>query len=91
MPTHPLLSPFRFQVTGFVYVMSVLVSMERCLTNDRPDPPWTQVPVQEIFSLIHTVFHTLAVAMRFEPANAKYFHEEICLTSLCDTLRLLGE
>ncbi|KAI5732691.1 hypothetical protein M8J76_003102 [Diaphorina citri] len=87
--SHRARTTFR-KVTGFVYVMSVLVSMERCLTNDRPDPPWTQVPVQEIFSLIHTVFHTLAVAMRFEPANAKYFHEEICLTSLCDTLRLLG-
>lgn len=28
--------------------------------------------------------------MRFEPANAKFFHQEICSTSLCDTLRLLG-
>uniref|UniRef100_A0A8D8WKM9 WD repeat and FYVE domain-containing protein 3 n=1 Tax=Cacopsylla melanoneura TaxID=428564 RepID=A0A8D8WKM9_9HEMI len=78
------------KVTGFVYVMSVLVSMERCLTNEHPDPPWSSLSVQDIFSLVHTVFHTLAVAMRFEPANAKYFHEEICLTSLCDTLRLLG-
>ena len=28
--------------------------------------------------------------MRFEPANAKFFYHEICKTSLCDTLRLLG-
>lgn len=28
--------------------------------------------------------------MRFEPANAKFFHHEICMTSFCDTLRLLG-
>lgn len=39
-------------------------------------------------SVSHNKF--VAFCSRFEPANAKYFHEEICLTSLCDTLRLLG-
>lgn len=36
------------------------------------------------------MFHTISTAMRFEPANAKFFHHDICMTSLCDTLRLLG-
>jgi len=28
--------------------------------------------------------------MRFEPANAKFFYYEVCRTSFCDTLKLLG-
>ncbi|KAK8761643.1 hypothetical protein V5799_027091 [Amblyomma americanum] len=32
----------------------------------------------------------MTVAMRYEPANAKFFATEICQTSLADTVRLLG-
>lgn len=46
--------------------------------------------VDNLLQLLTTVFQTLATAMRFEPANAKFFHQEICTTSFCDTLRLLG-
>lgn len=46
--------------------------------------------VDNLLLLLTSVFQTLATAMRFEPANAKFFHQEICTTSFCDTLRLLG-
>ncbi|KAJ4438847.1 hypothetical protein ANN_14800 [Periplaneta americana] len=86
--SHRTRTVFR-KVGGFVYVMSVLVSMEGCLSGS-PSPPWDEIPVSQVLHLLHMVFNTVTVAMRFEPANAKFFHLEICLTSLCDTLRLLG-
>ncbi|KAL1139731.1 hypothetical protein AAG570_006709 [Ranatra chinensis] len=86
--SHRTRNVFR-RVGGFVYVLSILVSMEGCL-NGSPIPPWDSFSPSQIFTLLHTVFNTITVAMRFEPANAKFFHQEICLTSLCDTLRLLG-
>ncbi|KAF6208270.1 hypothetical protein GE061_016724 [Apolygus lucorum] len=86
--SHRTRNVFR-KVGGFVYLLSVIVSMEGCLKNE-PSPPWDKFTAQQILTLLHTVFNTITVAMRFEPANAKFFHQEICATSLCDTLRLLG-
>ncbi|XP_047001362.1 WD repeat and FYVE domain-containing protein 3 [Schistocerca americana] len=86
--SHRCRTVFR-KVGGFVYVMSVLVSMEGCLSG-QPSQPWESIPYTQVLHLLHMVFNTVTVAMRFEPANAKFFHNEICLTSLCDTLRLLG-
>nr|CAD7590088.1 unnamed protein product [Timema genevievae] len=86
--SHRTRTVFR-KVGGFVYVMSVLVSMEGCL-KEVLESPWDTIPREEVFSLLHMVFNTVTVAMRFEPANAKFFHQEICMSSLCDTLRLLG-
>lgn len=65
-----------------MYVTSVLVALEGRLSENEPDPA--------VLSLLHIVFHTISTAMRFEPANAKFFHHDICLTTLGDTLRLLG-
>lgn len=69
-------------MSGFVYVMGVLVSLEGKLSEVFHNP--------QIFYLLSLVFQTICTAMRFEPANAKTFYHEICKTSLCDTLRLLG-
>ncbi|GBP47766.1 WD repeat and FYVE domain-containing protein 3 [Eumeta japonica] len=71
------------KVSGFVYVTSVLVSLEGKLNND-------EVMDRDMLHLLHIVFYTISTAMRFEPANAKFFHHEICMTTLCDTIRLLG-
>ncbi|XP_050428058.1 WD repeat and FYVE domain-containing protein 3 [Adelges cooleyi] len=71
------------KVDGFVYAISALVSMEGWFMDENPVD-------QEALKFAFTIFNTITIAMRFEPANAKYFHQEICLTSLCDTLRLLG-
>ncbi|XP_043246907.1 WD repeat and FYVE domain-containing protein 3-like, partial [Amphibalanus amphitrite] len=77
------------RVGGFVYVMAVLVSLEGCMA-ETPEPPWDSVPRQTMLSLVHGAFNTLTMAMRYEPANAKFFQLEICSTSLLDTVRLLG-
>nr|XP_022905895.1 WD repeat and FYVE domain-containing protein 3-like [Onthophagus taurus] len=79
--SHRTRTVFR-KVNGFVYVTSVLISLEGKLSKYEPDP--------DILNLLQLVFYTISTAMRFEPANAKFFHHEICMTSLCDTLRLLG-
>ncbi|CAK9831938.1 WD repeat and FYVE domain-containing protein 3 [Anthophora retusa] len=95
--SHRTRTVFR-KVGGFVYVMSVLVSLEGQLGTQRQETtePCNDVikrtPQEEtqLLTLLYVVFHTISTAMRFEPANAKFFHHEICQSSLCDTLRLLG-
>lgn len=57
--------------------MSGLVSMEGCLA-DPPRPPWNTMDRKLILTLLKAVFNTLTVAMRFEPANAKFFAQEAC-------------
>lgn len=79
--SHRTRTVFR-KVNGFVYVTSVLVCLEGCLRQEEKNP--------EVLNLLYMVFYTISTAMRFEPANAKFFYHEICRTSLCDTLRLLG-
>lgn len=85
------------KVGGFVYVTSVFVSLDgklrdgRVLDTTEDDQNSTsQEATDNLLLLLTTVFQTLATAMRFEPANAKFFHQEICTTSFCDSLRLLG-
>lgn len=83
--SHRTRTAFR-KVGGFVYVTSVLVSLEGRLGEDFCNPE----DMEQVLTVLHTVFNTLTVAMRFEPANAKFFYQEICTSSLCDSLRLLG-
>jgi len=59
---------------GFLYVMSVLVSMEGLLTKQNA---CTSVNMRERMHLIQLLFTSIALAMRFEPANAKLFHQEV--------------
>ncbi|KMR04720.1 wd repeat and fyve domain-containing protein 3 [Lasius niger] len=95
--SHRTRTVFR-KVGGFVYVMSVLVSLESQLGSQRSEKSEpcndivqrTMQDESQLLTLLHVVFHTISTAMRFEPANAKFFHHEICQSSLCDTLRLLG-
>lgn len=75
------------KVGGFVYVTSVFVSLDGKLSDSCEHDGQT---ITSLLQLLHLVCQTLATAMRFEPANAKFFQQEICNTSLCDTLRLLG-
>lgn len=79
--SHRTRTAFR-KVNGFVYVTSVLVILEGSLSKEERN--------SEVLNLLYIVFYTISTAMRFEPANAKFFHHEICMTSFCDTLRLLG-
>ncbi|XP_055711660.1 WD repeat and FYVE domain-containing protein 3 [Phlebotomus papatasi] len=83
------------KVGGFVYVTSVFVSLDGILGNvvqNRVEVGEEELRIEfsTLLQLLNIVCQTLATAMRFEPANAKFFHQEICSTSFCDTLRLLG-
>lgn len=60
---------------GFVYVVSVLISMEGSLSLPAKQP-WDQVQKNEIFTILKTILNTLTVSMRYEPANAKFFETE---------------
>lgn len=75
------------KVGGFVYVTSVFVSLDGKLGDDMNED---NKQIKDILHLLHLSCQTLSTAMRFEPANAKFFQQEICNTSLCNTLRLLG-
>jgi hypothetical protein len=50
--------------------------MDGCLAL-KPKPPWDTVSKQSIYGILKTIFHTLTVAMRYEPANAKFFETEV--------------
>lgn len=79
------------KVGGFVYVTSIFVSLDARMGDDATKSPASSLENSgDVLRLLQIVCQTLATAMRFEPANAKFFQQEICNTSLCDTLRLLG-
>ena len=73
--SHKTRTVFR-KVGGFVYVISVLISMEDCLATP-PKKPWDCVSKYDIYSILKTIFHTITVAMRYEPANAKFFETDV--------------
>ena len=65
------------KVGGFVYVMSTLVSMETSLSTDTSANQWRDFSSTEVLRMLHLVFNTVCVAMRYEPANAKFFQQEV--------------
>lgn len=75
------------KVGGFVYVTSVFVALDGKLSDGMYE---NSKQIKDILHLLHLACQTLSTAMRFEPANAKFFQHDICNTSLCNTLRLLG-
>lgn len=89
--SHRTRTVFR-KVGGFVYLTSVFVSLDGKLNDslDQNEESENQISQFDLILLLQIVCQTLATAMRFEPANAKFFHQEICNASLCETLRLLG-
>ena len=58
---------------GFLYLMSVLVSMEGLLLQQDI----TNSVLRERMHLVQLIFTAFALSMRFEPANAKLFHQEV--------------
>eukprot|EP00095_Tigriopus_kingsejongensis_P009945 maker-scaffold981_size73921-snap-gene-0.19 protein:Tk09945 transcript:maker-scaffold981_size73921-snap-gene-0.19-mRNA-1 annotation:"low quality protein: wd repeat and fyve domain-containing protein 3" len=74
------------RVGGFVYVISILVSLESSLSDRSRFPD-----ERSVFILLRAMFTCLTVAMRYEPANAKYFQVEMnCGNSMVETIKLLG-
>ena len=84
--SHRARTVFR-KVGGFVYVMSVLVSLEDQL-GPKITKPCNDItkrsPEEEaqLLLLLYMVFFTISTAMRFEPANAKFFHQEVSKINL---------
>ena len=80
--SHRTRTVFR-KVGGFVYVTSVFVSLDGKLSDNSEiameDEPIDnkKINMNELLQLLNIVFQTLATAMRFEPANAKFFHQEV--------------
>lgn len=48
--------------------------------NMSPRVLWIAVARRDVLNMLHTVFSTLTVAMRYEPANAKFFTTEVSPT-----------
>ncbi|XP_058177691.1 WD repeat and FYVE domain-containing protein 3 [Anopheles ziemanni] len=83
--SHRTRSFFR-KVGGFVYVVNVL-DMLRGQFNDRQS---NYPSSKDHIRLFRVVCQTLNAAMRFEPANAKYFQNEIANTLFYQAIQDLG-
>ncbi|EDV25542.1 uncharacterized protein TRIADDRAFT_23507 [Trichoplax adhaerens] len=81
-------SSFR-EVGGFIYIVSVLVSMNGSLSS-KPFQAWETVDQKQILGLLKMCLRTLTLAMRDSPANKRFFTSEVSFDSLADTLQLLG-
>ncbi|ODN04745.1 WD repeat and FYVE domain-containing protein 3, partial [Orchesella cincta] len=75
---------------GFLYLMSLVVGMEGCFAGDQVESEEHATLLVHRMKTFQLVFACFCLAMRFEPANAKLFQQEICLPSLADTIRLLS-
>ena len=76
--SHRTRTVFR-KVGGFLYVMGLLDHLEETL-SDCPPSEWSidiKEPPRCLLSLLLTIFNTLTTAMRYEPANAIFFQEEV--------------
>jgi len=60
---------------GFLYLMSVMVSMEGLLLQQSV----SSAVIRERMHMVQLIFTCLALSMRFEPANAKLFHQEVSI------------
>ncbi len=82
--SHRTRAVFR-RVGGFIYIISVLVSLEGSLADRDVEKE------RKVFALLRGVFTCLTTGMRYEPANAKYFRVEMnCGSSMVETIKLLG-
>lgn len=59
-------------------VLSVVVTM-RDAFSDTPHRPYCSTSPHLLLSMLSGVFATLTTAMRYEPANAKFFHAEVTM------------
>ncbi|XP_050072593.1 WD repeat and FYVE domain-containing protein 3 [Anopheles maculipalpis] len=83
--SHRTRSVFR-KVSGFVYVVNVL----DLLKNQFGPKQSSDGPSKMHIRLFLVVCQTLSAAMRFEPANAKYFQNEVANTLFLEAIRDMG-
>lgn len=58
---------------GFLYLMSLVVGMEGCFGDEGVG----ETKMVEHMRVFQMVFGCFGLAMRFEPANAKLFQQEV--------------
>lgn len=76
---------------GFIYIISILVSMEGYFKKDcRLPAEIERVAWKKVLNLLKLIFSVLTISMRYEPASAKFISNEVGSTSLSDSVRLLG-
>nr|XP_029733035.1 LOW QUALITY PROTEIN: WD repeat and FYVE domain-containing protein 3-like [Aedes albopictus] len=73
------------KVNGFSHLIKTIESLKDIFT-DKADKNEHHTFLQ----LLYVVCQALTTAMRFEPANAKFFQQELCTTTFCNALRALG-
>ncbi|VDN90901.1 unnamed protein product [Brugia pahangi] len=77
---------------GYLCLMSLLISLEGKLSCSA-DEMISEVSLAEIVSLLRfteIIFKVLAISMRYEPSNSKYFSHEVTWDNLCLALRVSG-
>lgn len=74
---------------GYVYVVSVLISLEGSLQVPAREP-WLNVDKASVFAILKTILNTLTVSMRYEPANAKFFKTDVRWKAVEQALKLIG-
>lgn len=57
--------------------------METSLGTGASTNQWAEFPNTDILRMLHLIFNTICVAMRYEPANAKFFQQEVRIFLEC--------
>ncbi|XP_055601256.1 WD repeat and FYVE domain-containing protein 3 [Uranotaenia lowii] len=82
--SHRTRTVFR-KVNGFALLIKTLDIFKDTFTDTAE-----RTNLEQYLSLIYAVCQALATSMRFEPANAKFFQQELCSTSFYKAIRSLG-
>ncbi|VDN02986.1 unnamed protein product [Thelazia callipaeda] len=77
---------------GYLCLMSLLVNLEgklSCRASEQ-NPAMFNGGITKILKFIEIIFKVLAISMRYEPSNARYFSNEVKWDNLCTALRVTG-
>ncbi|KAL3982042.1 Beige/BEACH domain family protein [Acanthocheilonema viteae] len=77
---------------GYLCLMSLLISLEGKLRSNVEETI-SEVFLAEIANFLRfteIIFKVLAISMRYEPSNSKYFSHEVTWDNLCLALRVSG-
>lgn len=64
---------------GYLCLMSLLINLEGKLNVTSNDSKSERFPKEsvDLLNFVEIVFKVLAISMRYEPSNAKYFFHEV--------------
>uniref|UniRef100_A0A1I7VIR8 WD repeat and FYVE domain-containing protein 3 n=1 Tax=Loa loa TaxID=7209 RepID=A0A1I7VIR8_LOALO len=77
---------------GYLCLMSLLISLEGKLCNSAEEtiPEVFLAETTNFLRFTEIIFKVLAISMRYEPSNSKYFSHEVTWDNLCLALRVSG-